>query len=90
MPKAVRIVSLIRRIVNASTRGVASRHSGNDFQPQDAVPVGPGGYVKRAARTPAYDGVPAGQPDPAVIAIFGVGPVDVQLVDPSQPSWRQV
>jgi len=26
-------------------------NSGNDFQPQDAVPVGPGGYVKRTART---------------------------------------
>jgi hypothetical protein len=65
-------------------------NSGNDFQPQDAVAVGPGGYVKRTARTPHYDGVPAGRPDPAVIAIFGLGPVDVQLVDPSQPSWRQV
>ena len=51
---------------------------------------GPGGYVKRAARTPHYDGVPAGQPEPAVIAIFGLGPVDVHLADPSQPSWRQV
>jgi hypothetical protein len=65
-------------------------NSGNDFRPQDAVPVGPGGYVKRAARTPHYDGVPAGHPDPAIIAIFGLGPVDVQLVDPTQPSWRQV
>jgi hypothetical protein len=65
-------------------------NSGNEFQPHDAVPVGPGGYVKRTARTPHYDGVPTGQPDPAVIAIFGLGPVDVQLVDPSQPSWRQV
>jgi hypothetical protein len=65
-------------------------NSGNDFQPQDALPVGPGGYVKRAARTPHYDGVPANQPDPAVIAVFGVGPVDQKLVDPAQPSWRQV
>jgi len=65
-------------------------NSGNEFQPQDAVPVGPGGYVKRTARTPHYDGVPANHRDPAVIAIFGLGPVDMQLVDPSQPSWRQV
>ena len=65
-------------------------NSGNDFQPKDAAPVGPGGYVKRTARTPHYDGVPANQSDPAVIAIFGLGPVDVQLVDPTQPSWRQV
>jgi hypothetical protein len=65
-------------------------NSGSDFQPQDAVPVGPGGYVQRNARTPHYDGVPANQPDPAVIAIFGMGPVDIQLTDPTQPSWRQV
>jgi hypothetical protein len=65
-------------------------NSGNNFQPQDAVPIGPGGYVKRTARTPHYDGVPANRRDPAVIAIFGLGPVDIQLVDPTQPSWRQV
>jgi hypothetical protein len=65
-------------------------NSGNDFLPQDAVPVGPGGYVKRTARTPHYDGVPHGQTEPAVIAIFGLGPVDIQLVDPTTPSWRQV
>ena len=39
---------------------------------------------------PHYDGVPANQPDPAVIAVFGIGPVDVQVVDPTRPSWRQV
>jgi hypothetical protein len=65
-------------------------NSGSDFLPHDAVPVGPGGYVKRTARTAHYDGVPQSQPDPAVIAIFGLGPVDIQLVDPTQPSWRQV
>jgi hypothetical protein len=65
-------------------------NSGNEFAPADATPVGPGGYVKRAAHTPHYDGVLRGQPDPAVIAIFGVGPVDLQLVEPTQPSWRQV
>jgi len=65
-------------------------NSGNDFLPDDAVPVGPGGYVKRTARTPHYDGVPQGQADAAVIAIFGLGPVDLQLVDRTKPSWRQV
>jgi hypothetical protein len=65
-------------------------NSGSDFLPNDAVPVGPGGYVKRTARTPHYDGVLHGQPDPAVIAIFGLGPVDIQLVDATAPSWRQV
>jgi hypothetical protein len=65
-------------------------NSGNDFEPQDALPVGPGGYVKRTARTPHYDGVPANRTEPAVIAVFGVGPVDQKLVDPTQPPWRQV
>ena len=65
-------------------------NSGSQFLPQDAVQVRPGGYVKRTARTPHYDGVPKGQHDPAVIAIFGLGPVDMQLVDPTKPSWRQV
>ncbi len=65
-------------------------NSGADSLPQDAVPVGPGGYVKRAARTAHYDGVPPGQDEPAVIAIFGLGPVDMELVDPTKPSWRQV
>jgi hypothetical protein len=54
------------------------------------MPVGPGGYVKRTARTPHYDGVVPSQPDPAVIAIFGLGPVDLRLVDPKKPSFRQV
>jgi hypothetical protein len=65
-------------------------NSGNDFEPDNAMPVGPGGYVKRTARTPHYDGVVAGQADPAVIAIFGLGPVDLRLIDPTQPSFRQV
>ena len=65
-------------------------NSGDEFRPQDAVAVGAGGYVKRTARTPHYDGVPSGGHDPAVIAIFGEGPVDIKLVDPTKPSWRKV
>ena len=65
-------------------------NSGSEFRPQDAVPVGPGGYVKRTARTPHYDGVRRGQHAPAVIAIFGLGPMDMKLVDPTKPSWRDV
>jgi hypothetical protein len=26
----------------------------------------------------------------AVIALFGIAPVDLTLVDPSKPGWRQV
>jgi hypothetical protein len=32
-------------------------NSGSAFTPDDAVPVRPGGYVKRTARTPHYDGL---------------------------------
>jgi hypothetical protein len=65
-------------------------NSGADFTPQSATPVPAGGYVKRAARTFHYDGVPSGVSDPVVIAVFGVGPVDIRLADPSLPSWRRV
>jgi len=26
----------------------------------------------------------------SVIAVFGIGPVDIRLADPAKPSWRQV
>ena len=65
-------------------------NSGADFTPQQAVPVPAGGYVLRHARTWHYDGVPHDGHEPAVIAIFGIGPVDIRLADASKPSWRQV
>jgi len=65
-------------------------NSGADFTPDMAVPVPAGGYVKRTARTFHYDGVPHGIKEPVVIAIFGIGPVDIRLADPHLPAWRQV
>jgi len=65
-------------------------NSGADFTPQLATRVRAGGYVKRTARTFHYDGVPSGVADPVVIAVFGVGPVDVQLADPHLPAWWKV
>ena len=65
-------------------------NSGADFTPQQAVPVHAGGFVLRHARTWHYDGVPADGKEPVVIAIFGIGPVDIRLADPSKPSWRRV
>jgi hypothetical protein len=65
-------------------------NSGADFDPKHAVPVPSGGFVKRTARTYHYDGVPAGIKEPVVIAIFGIGPVDIELADPKLPSWRRV
>jgi hypothetical protein len=65
-------------------------NSGADFTPDMAVPVPAGGFVKRTARAFHYDGVPAGIKEPVVVAVFGIGPVDIELADPHKPSWRRV
>jgi len=65
-------------------------NSGADFDPASCVPVPAGSFVRRVARTPHYDGVIRGHPEPAIIAICGIGPVKYALVDPSQPGWRRV
>jgi hypothetical protein len=65
-------------------------NSGADFTPQQAMPVPAGGFVLRHARTWHYDGVPQDGHEPAVIAVFGIGPVNIRLADPTKPSWRRV
>ena len=64
-------------------------NSGADFDPNQTVPVPAGGFVRRVARTPHYDGVKRDAKEPAVIALFGIAPVDLTLVDPSKPGWRR-
>jgi len=65
-------------------------NSGADFDPDKTVPVPAGGFVRRVAGTPHYDGVKPGAKQPAIIALFGIAPVELQLVDPGKPAWRQV
>jgi hypothetical protein len=65
-------------------------NSGADFDPANTIPVPAGGFVKRAARTPHYDGVKADAKEPAVIALFGTAPVNLRLVDPTKPAWRRL
>jgi hypothetical protein len=65
-------------------------NSGETFEPNATVPVPAGGFVRRVARTPHYDGVKKGEAAPAVIGIFGLAPIDFNLVDPSKPPWRAV
>jgi hypothetical protein len=65
-------------------------NSGADFDPERMVPVPAGGFVRRVARTPHYDGVKKNAPSPAVIALFGIAPVELKLVDPSKPAWRRL
>lgn len=63
-------------------------NSGADFAPNATVPVPAGGFVRRVAHTPHYDGVRKSAEEPVVIGIFGSAPVDLKLVDPSKPAWR--
>jgi hypothetical protein len=65
-------------------------NSGADFDPAACVPVQAGSFVHRVAGTPHYDGVVRGHPEPAIIAICGIGPVNFVLSDPSQPGVRRV
>jgi hypothetical protein len=65
-------------------------NSGKDFDPDHCVPVPAGGFVRRVARTPHYDGVKKDAKEPAVIAIFGTAPVKLKLVDPDKPGWRRL
>jgi hypothetical protein len=65
-------------------------NSGADFAPDETVPVPAGGFVRRVAETPHYDGVKRGAKQPAVIALFGIAPVQLKLVDPGKSSWRKV
>src|SRR5262249_46477998 len=59
-------------------------NSGADFDPDNTVPVPAGGFVRRVANTPHYDGVKRQANGPAVIALFGIAPVKFELVDRSR------
>jgi hypothetical protein len=65
-------------------------NSGADFDPASAVPVPAGSFVRRVAHTPHYDGVIKSATEGAIIALFGIAPVDLKLVDASKPAWRQI
>ena len=65
-------------------------NSGADFDPKNTVAVPAGGFVRRVAHTPHYDGVKRDAKEPAVIALFGIAPVHFELVDSTEPAWRQV
>ena len=65
-------------------------NSGENFEPEATVPVPAGGFVRRVANTPHYDGVRKDGKEPAVIGIFGYGPVEFKLIDPSKPPVRKV
>jgi hypothetical protein len=70
--------------------GVWWCNSGSDFDPGNAVPVYPGGFVRRVAGTPHYDGALPGAAEPAVIAVTGTGPVRQAWVDATLPPLRRL
>jgi hypothetical protein len=51
-------------------------NSGENFEPEATVPVPAGGFVRRVAHTPHYDGVKKDGKEPAVIGIFGQAPIE--------------
>ena len=65
-------------------------NSGADFDPDNTVPVPAGGFVRRVARTAHYDGVKKDANEPAVIGLFGIAPVQFELVDSGKPGWRKL
>ena len=48
-------------------------NSGENFEPENTVPVPARGFVRRLAHTPHYDGVGKDRKEPTVICIFGQG-----------------
>jgi hypothetical protein len=64
--------------------------SGENFEPDGTVPVPAGGFVRRVAHTPHYDGVKKGGKEPAVVGIFGQAPIEFKLTDPTKPPIREV
>ncbi len=65
-------------------------NSGADFDPARCVPVPAGSFVHRVAHTPHYDGVVARGREPAVIAICGIAPVGMRILEAGKPGWRKV
>jgi hypothetical protein len=65
-------------------------NSGENFEPEATVPVPAGGFVRRVAHTPHYDGVKKGSKEPAVIGIFGQAPIEFKLTDPTKPPIREI
>jgi hypothetical protein len=65
-------------------------NSGENFEPEATMPVPAGGFVRRVAHTPHYDGVKKGGKEPALIGIFGEAPIMFKATDPSKPLVREV
>jgi hypothetical protein len=55
-------------------------NSGENFEPENTVPVPAGGFVRRVARTPHYDGVKKAAGSPRSSGIFGQAPIEFKRI----------
>jgi hypothetical protein len=62
--------------------------SGEDFEPNDTIPMPAGSFIRRVAKTAHYDGVRKDGKEAAVIAICGMGPIKYHVVNPGLPDLR--
>lgn len=61
---------------------------GPDYEPSQCRPVPSGTVIHRPAGTPHYDGVISGAPEPAVVAVSGIAPIELRWVAPSESPLR--
>lgn len=74
----------------AAISGICSVNLGVDFDPANSPPVPAGSLVKPVSRARSTDGVVAAVKAPAVIAFFGIDPVDFHLVSANNPARPRV
>jgi quercetin dioxygenase-like cupin family protein len=59
--------------------------TGADFDPQRAVAMAPGSFMFHPAKALHWDGSKGDEP--VIVQIFGLGPADTTLADPTRPMW---
>jgi hypothetical protein len=62
--------------------------TGPHFDPKQAVPMKPGGYMLHPAKALHWDGSNSAQE--VIVQICGMGPADTVLADPKLPMWVRV
>ncbi len=62
---------------------------GPRYDPATCRAVPRGTYVHRPAGIPHFDGVLTGAIEPAVVAVFGLAPLELRFTDPDEPALRR-
>lgn len=61
---------------------------GDRFDPTGAIAVPTGGFIRRDAGSPHYDGVAADATEPCVVAISGIAPIGLKFTEDGPPIRR--